>query len=298
MLMNRMTPQLIAASLFTISLATPLQAQESKEISAEEAQRIEEIKFQINKLTTEMQQIERAAQAAEATTPQPEPAPEPEPEEIKIWSGDIEFGYADTSGNTEETTVSSSISLQRERDAWRYNIDADSLNSSSDGERTGENYFISNRLAYQYNEHDYSFLYGSYDDDRFSGFDYQATVAVGYGRRLLNNEMMKWDVEIGPGYRVNKVSDETMDSEDTEEVIIRAFSKYLWKFSETASFSQSINVESGDDNTISTAETALKMAVIGEISVKLSYNIKYTEEVPEGNRHADKETIVSLSYAF
>lgn len=296
MLMNHIIPKLIAASLFTISLTSPLQAQESKEITAEEAQRIEEIKFQINKLTTEMQQIESAAKAAEATAPKPEPAPEPKAS--KIWSGDIEFGYADTSGNTEETTVSSAISIQREKDAWRYNLDADSLNTSSDSERTGEKYFISNRLAYQYNEYDYSFLYGSYDDDRFSGFDYQATVAVGYGRRLLNDEMMKWDIEIGPGYRVNKVADETLNAEDTEEVIIRAFSKYLWKFSETASFSQSINVEAGDDNTISTAETAIKMAVIGQLSVKLSYNIKYTEEVPEGNRHADKQTIVSLSYAF
>ena len=98
-----------------------------------------------------------------------------------LWSGDAEFGYVDTSGNTEETTIKGRAQANREQDEWRYNITFDSLNSTANDARSAEKYFLSNRLAYQYQENDYVFAYASYDDDRFSGFDYQATVSAGWG---------------------------------------------------------------------------------------------------------------------
>lgn len=220
-----------------------------------------------------------------------------EDSETKLWSGDMEFGYVDTSGNTEESTIKSRAEVNREKDQWRYKILFDSLNSEASGERSAEKYFLANRLARHYSETDFIFGYASYDDDRFSGFDYQATVAAGWGRRLINDETMQWDVEIGPGYRYNKVDDETT-SEDSEELILRGFTQYSWDFSDTANFSQSLNVEAGEDNTISKSVTALKVQVIGALALKLSYTIKYTEEVPVNRKHADTETAVTVVYSF
>ncbi|MFT5603559.1 MAG: putative salt-induced outer membrane protein YdiY [Paracoccaceae bacterium] len=37
----------------------------------------------------------------------------------------------------------------------------------------------------------------------FSGFFYQATVAGGYGRRLLKSDRFTWDAEVGPGARIS-----------------------------------------------------------------------------------------------
>lgn len=215
----------------------------------------------------------------------------------KLWSGDAEFGYVDTSGNTEETTVVGRAKADREKDEWRYNITFDSLNSKASDQRSAEKYFLSNRLAYQYTDNDYVFAYASYDDDRFSGFDYQATLAAGWGRRLINSEVMQWDVEIGPGYRTSKVDDNTV-GEDSDEAIVRAFTNYSWDFSETANFSQSLNVEAGSDNTISKSITALKVQIVGSLALKLSYTIKYTEEVPVATKHADTETAVTVVYSF
>lgn len=216
----------------------------------------------------------------------------------KLWSGDLEFGYVATSGNTEETTIKGLADINREKDAWRYKLQFESLNSEANDERSAEKYFVSNRLAFQFNESDFAFAYASYDDDRFSGFDYQATVAFGYGRRLLNNETMQWDVEIGPGYRISKVSDDTTGEEDSEEIIVRLYTNYVWDFSENAAFSQSVNTEKGADNTISKSVTALKVKVIGNFAMKLSYTVKYTEEVPADTKHADTETAVTLTYSF
>jgi putative salt-induced outer membrane protein len=220
-----------------------------------------------------------------------------EEQPAKLWSGDIAFGYLDTSGNTEETNISGKADVNFEKDQWRNNVLFNASNSIASDARSAEKYTLSDRLAYQFNEFDYAFGYVAYDDDRFSGFDYQATFAAGYGRRLLNNESMHWDVEVGPGYRISKVDDD-LSAEDSDEVILRLFTDYTWAFSETATFSQSVNVESGADNTISKSVSALKLQVIGDFSVNLSYTVKYTEEVPNDNKHADTETAVTVAYSF
>jgi putative salt-induced outer membrane protein len=214
-----------------------------------------------------------------------------------LWSGDLELGYVSTSGNTKEATAKTRVDVNREKEYWRYNIALESLNSESSGTRSAERYFFGNRLAYQYTETNFTFGYISYDDDRFSGFDYQATASAGWGRRLINDEVMQWDVEIGPGYRFNKVEDETT-AEDSEELIVRGFTKFIWDFSDTSTFSQSLNVESGEDNTISKSITGLKVQVNGSISIKLSYTVKYTDTVPQDTERADTESAVTVNYSF
>lgn len=217
--------------------------------------------------------------------------------DVKLWTGDVEFGYVSTSGNTEESTIKSKANITREKEAWRYTFVFDALNSQTSNERSAEKYFVSNRLAYAYSEHNYRFGYASYDDDRFSGYDYQATLAGGYGRRIFNDETMQWDVEIGPGYRYSKFDDSSTE-EDSEEFIVRLFTNFVWDFSDNASFSQSFNVESGNDNTISKSVTALKSKINGHFAMKLSYSVKYSDTVPTGNKHADEETAVTLTYSF
>ncbi|MFT7127975.1 MAG: putative salt-induced outer membrane protein [Gammaproteobacteria bacterium] len=220
-----------------------------------------------------------------------------EVEKSKIWSGDVEFGYVSITGNSEETSIKARTDINRERDIWLYNIHLESLNTKSDDNRSAEKYFLSNRLGREFTKTDYAFAYASYDEDHFSGFDYQATTAIGWGHRLVDKEHMQWDVEAGPGYRISKV-DEGNNSDDSDEAIIRLFTKFDWTVSDTSSFSQSINVESGSDNTITKSDSALKVKIIGALALKLFYTIKYTEEVPMGTKHADTEMGVTLNYGF
>ena len=225
----------------------------------------------------------------------PVAAQEPPP---KLWSGDIEFGYVSTTGNTEESTAKSRMDVNREKNNWRYNIIFESLNSESNGRRSAEKYFASNRLAYQYTDTNFMFASLSYDDDDFSGFDYQTTATAGWGRRLVNNKTMQWDVGAGPGYRYSKVDDSTND-EDSEALVLSGFTKFVWDFSETANFFQSLTIEAGEDgNTISKSISALKGQIIGSLSLKLSYTIKYTDEVPVDTKHADTESAVTVAYSF
>ena len=216
---------------------------------------------------------------------------------VPLWKGEVEFGFVDVSGNTEESSTKARLDINRDKDEWRYNIHAESLNSESNGDKNAEKYFLSNRLAYQFTDVDFIFVFASYDKDRFSGFDNQVSLAAGYGRRLLKTDDAKWDIEVGIGYRESTVEDDTI-GEDTEEAIVRLFSGYDRKITETTTFEQSLNVEAGEDITVSKLVNAITVAINSNFGLKVSHAIKYTDEVPEGRENDDTETAVTLTYSF
>ena len=213
------------------------------------------------------------------------------------WSGDAELGYVANEGNTDAKSITANGKLIWEEGSWKNNSELVTLNTKSSGERSAERYFVSNRLAYTFSPNNYTFGYLSHDVDRFSGYEYKSTVAFGYGRRIINRDTMLWDAEIGPGYRSSQISDDAT-GDDEEEAILRMFSSFRWDLSPTATFEQQVSVESGDENTVSKSTTSLKTAVAGGIGLKVAYLINYTENVPPGKVHADKQTTITMVYSF
>ncbi|KGJ89253.1 DUF481 domain-containing protein [Thalassotalea sp. ND16A] len=214
----------------------------------------------------------------------------------KIWSGDVEFGYTNLSGNTEESTTVGKFNLLRESAPWKFAAHVEGLASEKDEERTAEKYSAFTRLEYNFTAKNYVFGRVSYEEDKFNGYENQYTATSGLGWNVYDLDTFDWDLEGGVGYRAGKLEDPLL--EDEEETIVRLSTLVDWKFSETGTFTQLLSTEIGDENTISYSKTAIKVQVIGQVSLKLSYNIKYTEEVPDGTEHADKETVVSVTYSF
>ena len=213
------------------------------------------------------------------------------------WNGDIEFGYTSTSGNSDDSNLKARFDAKRDTGNWKNHAHLDATNSESEGIRSSERYFGSYRLGYNFSDTQYVYGYGSYEDDRFSGYDYQSTVSVGYGQTLIDESNMKWSFEVGPGYRFAKVADDVAE-DDEEDAILRAFTHYEWSFTETATFFQDLSVEYGEDNTISKSVTALKTKISDGFALQLSYTIKNTKNAPEGKENTDTETAITLVYAF
>lgn len=216
-------------------------------------------------------------------------------EQGKAWSSDAELGFVQTAGNSDTKTVNGKVSAKHEHNVWREHINFSALNSAQDNETSAEKYLLNGKLDYLSGEKSYWFATASFEADRFSGYDYQAVIAAGYGARLLDDAIYSLDIEAGPGYRENKLRDQSGSEED---VIFRVAEEFGWVVSDSAKVAQSLSVEAGGDNTISRFETSLKSKINGSFSMKLSYMIKYSEEVPAGDKHADTETGVRLVYSF
>ncbi len=210
------------------------------------------------------------------------------------WEASAELGFVSTSGNTETETLNGKIEATKDGKTWRHEGEATALKSSDELGTTAEKYTLSAQSSYKLTEPNFLFGNISYENDKFSGYQYRVTETIGYGRRVISDESMKLDLEIGPGARQSK-----LDNGDTEsEGIVRGAAKFKWKISPTSKFSEVLTVEAGEDVTVTKSVTSLSSKINSALSMKITFTYKNTSEVPVGVEETDTETAVTLVYSF
>ena len=212
----------------------------------------------------------------------------------KPWKGDAELGIIKTSGNTTTQSINANASIVHERDRWRHSAKLEMLSSSSDKVTTSERYTATGKSDYKLNALSYIFGRLNYENDRFAGYEYRTTEVIGYGRRVINQDAVTLELEAGPGARQTKF----INGDSKSEAIGRASAKLNWKVSKTATFTQDLSSDIGQDSTISESVTALKAQVIGNLAMKASYKVRNVSKVPIGTKKTDTETALTLVYGF
>ncbi|GAA6135986.1 DUF481 domain-containing protein [Oceaniserpentilla sp. 4NH20-0058] len=221
-------------------------------------------------------------------------------------TGEAELGFVSTTGNTETTSVKAKVSVTQDLDNWKNTYLLDTLfkeeevviNGNKQNQTSAERYFASAQGDYKLNEdHSALFVYGSYEDDRFSGYEYQSSIAAGYADQMFSDETSFLNYNVGPGYFFS----EQNDGETTDGAILRLALDYQLSLSETAKFKQALSSEiafESEDNTKTRSETSISASLMGNLSIKASYNIIHNTEVPAGNDDVDTTTSVSVLYIF
>lgn len=217
------------------------------------------------------------------------------PAEPPGWSGEAELGAVFTGGNTETETVNAKASVANERDRWRHAAKGEAVLASDAGGTTAERYLVTGKSDLKLGPANYLFVTANWETDRFSGYDYRASEALGYGRRLLPGPPVTLDLEGGPGVRQSRLKNQ---GGVKSEALARLAGKLLWKISGTSSLTEDLTAEVGEDATITRSVTALKTQVAGQLATKVSLTVKNTSEVPAGVEKTDYETAVTLVYGF
>jgi len=223
------------------------------------------------------------ASAADATT------------DKSLWKASAELGFVSTTGNTETETLNAKAKASTDREQWRHAIEATALNSSDATSTTAQKFTLSGKSDYKL-EGGKNFIFGTvaYENEKFSGYEYRVTEAIGYGRRIIEDDSHTLDLEIGPGARQSK-----LDNGDTEsEGLIRAAAIFDWTISKTSKFGEELIVEAGEDVTVTKSVTSLSSQIEGNLSMKVTFTYKNTSDVPVGVDDTDTETAVTLVYDF
>jgi len=219
------------------------------------------------------------------------------------WGGEGELGFLMTSGNSETESFNGKFGLYYEASRWRHQGRFEALYNAEEKEtETGgttmepsaEKYLVSAKSDFKFTETDYVFLTGSYEDDRFSGYDYQTSASAGYGRQLFKTERMLMEVEAGPGYRYNQPD----SGNEEKEVILRAYALFTTQLSETSEFKQELSIKSGADQTVTKSTSAVKANILGALSMKTAFSLEHMSTVPKDTEKTDTETSVTLVYSF
>lgn len=225
-------------------------------------------------------------------------------DKAKPFTMEGELGFISTTGNTDTTSINAGITASQEFENWTNNYIVEGLYrqetvEGDDGEdvdvTSAQKFFASAQANYKLdNPNNRLFLFTSYEDDRFSNFNYQGTVAAGWNQTLIENNTHTLEYSIGPGYTFV----ETQEDVSQNSAIVRASTIYSWKISDTAKFTQTASTEVGDENTKSRAESALTATISGNLSMRLSFKLDHNSQVAEGVEKLDTETAVSLVYNF
>ena len=215
------------------------------------------------------------------------------------WTSTAELGFIRTTGNTETQTSALKVDVVYEVDKWRHTGHLEGYGSESENDVgvnvvSAERYELSGKSDYKFNEHDYMFGLIKLQKDRFSGFEYEDIISLGYGRKVIKQENMELDLEIGPGVRFFKVDNGISD----EEALLRLAANYWWAISPTSKFTQELSTEIGEDITSTQSTTGIQANINSTLALKFTYTIRNKTKVPVDTEKTDTELAMTLVYNF
>lgn len=210
------------------------------------------------------------------------------------FEASIALGYVGTTGNTDTTTFNSEVLLTFRTEDWTHNGKFQALGSQENSATKAERYYLEDKSDYNLDETQYLYLKGSYLDDRFSGYGYQATGTAGYGRYLLRTDNLSLQGFGGAGYRQNDI----INGPSEGEGIVTVGEKLEWTISSNAKLVQNFTSDIGEELTISLFELGLETNIVDQITTKLAFQARNISQVPAGNKKTDTQTSVSLVYSF
>lgn len=216
------------------------------------------------------------------------------------WTGNAEFGFSNTTGNTQTTTANLKVDLERRTGNLRHNLFGEGFYSENDSVKNAERYLAGYKPSYFFTEKNYLFGMLRYDRDRFNLISSRFNEVLGYGRQVINNAFHTLDGEVGLGARqTTYVSNPSTQNVQEHDYILFLGLKYTGKISESTQFFETARIEGSEENTFVESLTGLQFHVIGNLSAKVSYTLRYNSNIT-GARGDNMDTLTSIGllYAF
>lgn len=220
------------------------------------------------------------------------------------WTGKGEAGLVISSGNTETETANAKIALAHEAGKWKNSFGLAGLYTSDDVDTTAQRWEGSTQSDYNFTPR--LFWYGAtrYEEDRFSGFEYQAAVSTGLGRKFIDADTTKFVGTAGVGYKISDTRDSfdedtglLIEPGDREtDAILRGTLDYEHKFNANTSVLNKFIVESGDTNTYLQNELSLQVKMMEKLALAVGYAVRHNTEPTEGYEKTDTLTTINLVY--
>jgi len=213
----------------------------------------------------------------------------------KPWSGAGKVGFVSTGGNTDTETLNVGLDVNRKSERWWHSILFAAIRASDSGITTAERYELNGKSRYRIDEKAYWFGSLRYQDDRFSGFEYQSSLAGGYGRVFIDSEIAYLSAEAGGGYRRSKPVDLIETSDDA---IFQGSIKYERQIGATSKFVNNFVMEAGEDNTYLQNVAEVNVKINQRLSLSVGYELRHNTEVAPELENTDTLTTVNLVFGF
>ena len=219
------------------------------------------------------------------------------------WTAKAEAGAVAARGNTDTDSANVRFDVAREFVEWKHSLGFAAVYQSDETGATGQRWEGRGQSDYKF--HPKGFVFGSarYEEDRFSGFEYQTTYGAGLGWRFFDDPVTKFIVQLGAGYKVFRSRDAFADDEVTlligerqEELIVQFAVDFERQLTATTKIVDKFLVESGVNNTFTQNQLSLQVKIMESLALAVGYAARYNTDPPIGFDELDTLTTLNLVY--
>ncbi len=214
------------------------------------------------------------------------------------WESTVAAGLNIASGNSETLAANASINAEKSGDVHEIRLGAEGNFGESTvneiDETTTQN---AKAIAVYKRKFEAFFLYSdnSLFHDKIADIDSRLIVGVGVGRRLMETDNIKFDIELGWAY----INEELANTPGDDYVAARFSARHDQKLSENSKLWLTAeylpNIDDFDDYLLN-GEAGLEAALNSALSLRIVLQDRYDNTVPDDRERNDLSLISSVVY--
>jgi putative salt-induced outer membrane protein len=235
-------------------------------------------------------------------------APDPNDHADSTWSSRAQAGYSKTGGTTDTSAANALFHAAHVMGRWKVLFGFEGLYGSTRGETTAQAWHAHLQGNYNFTDRLYWYTGYHYDDDRFSGFAYQQTLSTGVGYQFIKTDDTKLTGQLGVGEYwlrpellvldpVGGILSSTALAGESGPVLDAALN-LDHAFNSFTKLLVGLAVQSGNQNTMTTATVSLQVKMTSELALAVGYQLVRNSQPPAGVASSADLTTLSLVYEF
>ena len=222
------------------------------------------------------------------------------------WTGKAELGVLLSDGNTEAKSANTKVDLTHEGARWKNNVYFAALYGENAEFQNAERYEARYQADMKITDR-FSWFFGLRgEQDRFSGFAYQATASTGATYKFIDSPTTKFDGSVGAGYK--RFQPQILIKSDAGEVLQRIKgdsdadpvatlgSNFEHSFTESTKLTNKFLAELGSDNTSVQDDIALQVSMTETLALAVGIGVRYNSDPPPLAESTDTLFTVNLVY--
>jgi putative salt-induced outer membrane protein len=224
------------------------------------------------------------------------------------WSGKGELGYLMSRGNSDAESANAKLDVIDVAGDWMHALSLDGLYGRSAGITAAQRWDARFESDYKVNAKVFTFGALSYQDDQFSGFQYQASGSAGIGYKFIDSDSTKFTAQVGVGYRSLRPEDLIKDAsgavvqripgDTSSDAVATAGINFSHAFNDSTKVTDKLLLESGSSNTSIKNDLALEVKMSKTLALAAGIGVRDNTKPPAGLRRTDTTTTLNLVYAF
>lgn len=214
---------------------------------------------------------------------------------MDVWTGEGSVSAAYTTGNSETTDVGIGVKAARQFGDWRFKGQLAADYGKNNGIESRNRWALAGQVDHDLTDRIYVYGRGTYEQDKFSGFDSRLFLGAGAGYKVITGGMATWTLEAGPGYRRDVIA---FTGVTEGKIGARLGSAFAYKFSDEVSFTNDTEWVYSDVSTQLTNIAAITAKLTDILAARFSFEVRNESDPPFGRKPTDTATRFSLVYGF